>query len=167
MSWTPEKEEKLRQYWKKGHSGSQIASMLGDNTTRNAVIGKAHRLKLEARTSSKKSEGKINTEKNNSPEVKTQKLGRKARFKALLLDKNFEQENPKKLEELTDETCRWPVGHPHEENFYFCGRKSMEKFPYCHLHVLYAFQPKTPKKKIKLLKKIFLISFRRKLNPLN
>ena len=144
MSWTPEKEEKLRQYWKQGHSGSQIARMLG-NTTRNAVIGKAHRLKLEARTSSKKSEGKINTEKNNSPEVKTQKLGRKARFKALLLDKNFEQENPKKLEELTDETCRWPVGHPYEENFYFCGRKSMKKFPYCQLHVLYAFQPKNAK----------------------
>ena len=145
MSWTREKEEKLRQYWKKGHSGSQIASMLGDGATRNSVLGKAFRLKLEARTSSKKSEVKINTEKNNSPEIKTQKLGRKARFKALLLDKNFEQENPKKLEELTDKTCKWPIGHPHEENFYFCGRKSMEKFPYCQLHVLYAFQPKNAK----------------------
>jgi len=143
MSWTPEKEEKLRQYWKKGHSGSQIARMLG-NTTRNAVIGKAHRLKLEARTVSKRSESKL-VEKNNFSEVKTQKLGKKARFKALLLDKNFEKENPKKLEELTDETCRWPIGHPYEENFYFCGRKSMEKFPYCHLHVLYAFQPKNAK----------------------
>tara|TARA_B100001123_G_C15287726_1_gene1016238 strand:- start:955 stop:1455 length:501 start_codon:yes stop_codon:yes gene_type:complete len=145
MSWTPEKEEKLKQYWKKGYSGSQIASMLGGDTTRNAVIGKAHRLKLEARTISKKSESKITTEKNNSTEAKTQKVGRKARFRALLLDKNFERENPKKLEELTDETCKWPIGHPHEENFYFCGRKSMEKFPYCQLHVLYAFQPKNAK----------------------
>ena len=144
MSWTPEKEQKLRQLWKKGHSGSEIASMLGD-TTRNAVIGKAHRLKLEARTVSRKSEGKINTEKSSSTEIKTQKLGRKARFKALLLDKNFEQENPIKLEELTDNTCRWPNGHPHEENFYFCGRKPLEKFPYCKLHVLYAFQPKNAK----------------------
>ena len=116
--------------------------MLGD-TTRNAVIGKAHRLKLEARTVSKKSESKI--EKNKSPELKTQKLGKKARFKALLLDKNFEQENQKNLEELTDETCRWPIGHPSEEGFYFCGRKPMEKFPYCKLHVLYAFQPKNAK----------------------
>ena len=145
MSWTPEKEEKLKQYWKKGYSGSQIASMLGDDTTRNAVIGKAHRLKLEARTVSRKSENKITTEKNNSTETKTQKMGRKARFRALLLDKNFERENPIKLEELTDETCKWPIGHPHEENFYFCGRKSMEKFPYCQLHVLYAFQPKNAK----------------------
>ena len=144
MSWTPEKEQKLRQLWKKGHSGSQIASMLGD-TTRNAVIGKAHRLNLEARTVSRRSETNINKQKNNFPETKAQKLGRKARFKALLLDKNFEPENPKKLEELTDKTCRWPTGHPHEEKFYFCGRKPMEKFPYCKLHLLYAFQPKNAK----------------------
>jgi len=144
MRWTPEKEEKLRQYWKKGHSGSQIASILG-NTTRNAVIGKVFRLKLSSRITSKKLEGKKSTEKNNSPETKTQKLGRKAKFKALLLDKNFEQENPKKLTELTDDTCRWPIGHPYEKDFYFCGRKPLEKFPYCNLHVLYAFQPKNAK----------------------
>ena len=144
MSWTPEKEQKLKDLWKKGHTASQIANMLGD-TTRNAVIGKAHRLNLQARAKSKKSTSKINGENKNEPEVKNQKLGRKARFKALLLDKNFEQENPKQLEELTDETCRWPIGHPYEEKFYFCGRKTMEKFPYCKLHVLYAFQPKNAK----------------------
>ena len=144
MSWTSEKEQKLRQLWKEGHSGSKIAVMLG-NTTRNAVIGKAHRLKLEARAVSKKSETNANKQTNNFPKAKTQKLGRKARFKALLLDKNFEQENPIKLEELTDKTCRWPNNHPHEEKFYFCGRKPMEKFPYCKLHVLYAFQPKNAK----------------------
>ena len=144
MSWTPEREEKLRELWKKGHSASQIASMLGD-TTRNAVIGKAHRLNLEARATSKKFQAKAYYENNVKSEVKTQKLGRKARFKALLLDKNFEQENPKKLEELTDETCRWPIGHPSEGKFYFCGRQPMEKFPYCKLHVLYAFQPKNAK----------------------
>ena len=144
MSWTPEKEEKLKKLWKKGHTASQISSMLGD-TTRNAVIGKAHRLNLEARAISTKFKSKVNTENNVKPEIKTQKLGRKARFKALLLDKSFEQENPKKLEELTNETCRWPIGHPYEETFYFCGRKPMEKFPYCKLHVLYAFQPKNAK----------------------
>ena len=82
MSWTSEKEQKLRQLWIEGHSGSQIAVMLG-NTTRNAVIGKAHRLKLEARTVSKKSETNANKQTNNFPKAKTQKLGRKARFKAL------------------------------------------------------------------------------------
>ena len=144
MSWTPEREEKLKELWKKGHTASQIATLIG-GTTRNAVIGKAHRLNLEARAASKKSASKTNTENNSAPENKKQKLGRKARFKALLLDKNFEPENPKQLEELTDETCRWPIGHPNEEKFYFCGRKSIDKFPYCKLHVLYAFQPKNAK----------------------
>ena len=143
MSWTPERESKLKELWKKGHTASEIASMLGE-TTRNAVIGKAHRLQLQARAISKKSSTVAKTENNNT-NVKSQKMGRKAKFKALLLDKNFEQENPKKLEELTDETCRWPIGHPPEENFYFCGRKPLEKFPYCKLHVLYAFQPKNAK----------------------
>ena len=54
MSWNSEREEKLRQLWKQGHSGSEIAKILG-NTTRNAVIGKAHRLKLPARSISKRS----------------------------------------------------------------------------------------------------------------
>jgi|TARA_B100001179_G_scaffold200158_1_gene160508 GcrA cell cycle regulator len=144
MSWTVEREEKLKELWKKGHTASQIANILGE-TTRNAVIGKAHRLNLEARAASKKTNPKTNNTNNNPTGAKTQKLGRKAKFKALLLDKNFEQENPKKLEELTDETCRWPIGHPYEEQFYFCGRQPMEKFPYCKLHVLYAFQPKNAK----------------------
>ena len=145
MSWTAEREKKLKQLWKEGHSGSQIAGMLGNGATRNSVLGKAFRLKLEARAVSKKSTPKWNVKKDNSLEIKTQKLGRKARFRALLLDKNFEQENPKKLEELTNETCKWPIGHPYEEKFYFCGRKPMDKFPYCKLHVLYAFQPKNAK----------------------
>ena len=99
MSWNQEKEKKLRELWKKGHSASQIASMLGD-TTRNAVIGKAHRLNLEARNTSRRSEPRANKPKNNNPEIKPQKIGRKAKFKALLLDKNFEEENPTKFENL-------------------------------------------------------------------
>ena len=144
MSWTPERENKLRALWKKGHTASQIASIIG-GTTRNAVIGKAHRLNLEARTVSRKTVNVSKTRLENNVEIKQEKLSRKDRFKSLLLDKNFEPENPKKLEELTDDTCRWPIGHPYEEKFYFCGRKPLEKFPYCKLHVLYAFQPKNAK----------------------
>ena len=144
MSWDKNRTDLLRKYWNQNFTASQIAQKIG-NVTRNAVIGKAHRLNLEARAVSKKSTPKLQTENNNIPEVKPQKLGRKARFKALLLDKNFEQENPKQLEELTDETCRWPINHPFEKNFYFCGRKPMEKFPYCKLHVLWAFQPRNAK----------------------
>ena len=144
MSWTTERENKLRELWKKGHSGSEIANILG-NTTRNAVIGKAHRLKLEARSTSKKLSSKEKKEKDSVPEIKSQKLGRKARFQALLLDKNFEEENPTRLEDLTDKLCRWPLGEKMQPAKFFCGRKPVEKFPYCKLHLLYAFQPKNAK----------------------
>ena len=125
MSWTPEKEEELRQLWKKGHSGSEIAGLLGDGATRNSVLGKAFRLNLEARSVSRRSTSKGNTEaeKVNTQEVKTQKLGRKARFKALLLDPNFEPENPTKLEDLTDDRCKWPLGEKMEPASFFLWQK--------------------------------------------
>jgi len=145
MSWTSEKVEKLKELWSKGHTASQIAEMLGD-TTRNAVIGKAHRLNLEARAPSKQhsnvpksKEDKQTNRRGNTP------MSRKAKFQSILLDKNFEPENPKSLEELTESTCKWPIGHPNEEKFYFCGRKPEGDFPYCKLHVLYAFVPKNQK----------------------
>ena len=144
MSWTHEREKKLRELWGKGHTANQIADMLG-NTTRNAVIGKAHRLKLAARAHSKNPQAKSREQKNQNQITKPEKLSRKARFKSLLLDKNFEPENPKTLEELNDTTCRWPIGHPDEKDFYFCGRSSVKGFSYCKLHVLYAFQPKNAK----------------------
>ncbi len=88
MSWTDEKVQKLRELWSKGHTASQIAEALGD-TTRNAVIGKAHRLNLEARAPSKQS---------NSPRAGENKqvrrgpvpTSRKAKFQSILLDKNFD-----------------------------------------------------------------------------
>ena len=149
MGWDVNTTNLLKKYWSQGFSASQIAQKIG-NVTRNAVIGKAHRLKLEARNTSRKPEIKNEKQLNTSPINKNQKLGRKARFKALLLDKNFEKENPIKFHEITDKTCRWPNGHPHESNFYFCGRTPMEKFPYCKLHVLYAFQAKNEKEEDKI-----------------
>ena len=146
MSWTDEKVEKLKDLWSKGHTASEIAEILGD-TTRNAVIGKAHRLNLEARAPSKQSSS---SEKQDTKVVRKaqQPMSRKSKFKSILLDKNFEPEKPTSLEGLTDSTCRWPMGHPDEEKFYFCGRKPIEDFPYCKLHVLYAFQPKNPKEEL-------------------
>tara|TARA_Y100000590_G_scaffold457890_1_gene611463 strand:- start:15 stop:515 length:501 start_codon:yes stop_codon:yes gene_type:complete len=147
MSWNEEREEKLKELWKKGHTASQIAEILG-GTTRNAVIGKAHRLKLAARATSKKSKN-VKKQSFDNNEVKNEKfISRKARFKSLLLDKNFEPESPKTLEQLEDKNCRWPIGHPNEKNFYFCGRTPVEGFSYCKLHVLYAFQPKNQKEEL-------------------
>ena len=141
MGWTTEKEEKLKELWKKGLTGSEIAKTF--NTTRSAILGKVHRLKLEARAVSKKTVATPKAKLENDVEIKQEKLSKKARFRALLLDKNFEPENPKKLEELTDQTCRYPIGHPSEEaSFYFCGRKPFEKEVYCRLHLMLCFQPK-------------------------
>ncbi len=147
MSWSEEREAKLRELWEKGHTASQIAEILG-GITRNAVIGKAHRLKLAGRASSKKPDKEKKQQASNQNKQQEGYVSRKSRFKSLLLDKNFEPENPKKLEELDDKNCRWPIGHPDEESFYFCGRNPIEGFSYCKLHVLYAFQPKNQKEEL-------------------
>tara|TARA_B110000971_G_scaffold182154_1_gene189194 strand:- start:589 stop:1086 length:498 start_codon:yes stop_codon:yes gene_type:complete len=147
MSWTEEKVNKLKELWTKGHTASEIAGLLGD-TTRNAVIGKAHRLDLEERAPSK---SKSNSEKRDVAKSQPKLRGsasRKSKFNSILLDKNFEPENPTSLEDLTDQTCKWPSGHPEEKNFYFCGRKPVDAFPYCKLHILYAFQPKGQKEEV-------------------
>ena len=148
MSWTEEREQKLRKLWEKGYTASQIAEMLGGDATRNAVIGKAHRLKLAARAASKQSKSLKKQDSVGGLNKQEGYISRKSRFKSLLLDKNFEAENPKKLEELSNKNCRWPIGHPDEENFYFCGRNPVEGFSYCKLHVLYAFQPKNQKEEL-------------------
>ena len=102
MSWTPEREEKLRQLWKKGHSGSEIANILG-NTTRNAVIGKAHRLGLKSRPSP------IKRETDN-------------------------------ITKLNDRMCHWPIGHPREPDFHFCGKTIEPGRPYCSGHTALAYR---------------------------
>ena len=141
MSWNEEKVSKLKGLWGKGNTASQIAEIIG-GISRNAVIGKAHRLnlssKIKTRNTSSTQKFDNNSEENNSK----QKQGIKSKFKSLLIEKDFEPENPKKLEELDESSCKWPVGHPEEESFYFCGRSSLKDFSYCKLHLLYAYQPK-------------------------
>ena len=70
---------------------------------------------------------------------------KKNKFKTLIIEKDFEPENPKQLEELDENSCKWPIGHPNERSFYFCGRSSLKDFSYCKLHLLYAYQPKGKK----------------------
>ncbi len=146
MSWTPEKVEKLKELWGKGNTASEIAQILG-GVTRNAVIGKAHRLNLSGKIQTKKSSSVTNTNSDNENKI-SHKNYRRGKFKSLIIDKDFEPENPKQLEELDENSCKWPIGHPNEDNFYFCGRTSLKDFSYCKLHLLYAFQPKNRKEDV-------------------
>jgi GcrA cell cycle regulator len=144
MNWNEEKVAKLKELWGKGSTASQIASIIG-GISRNAVIGKAHRLNLSSKIKNRPSIS--NQSSDNSYEERTpiQKRGRKSKFQSLIIEKDFEPENPKQLEGLDENSCKWPVGHPEEKNFYFCGRSSLKDFSYCKLHLLYAYQPKGKK----------------------
>ena len=141
MSWNEEKVNKLKELWGKGSTASQIAEIIG-GISRNAVIGKAHRLNLSSKIKTRNITSSQNFNSSSEENNSKQKQGRKSKFKSLLIEKDFEPENPKKLEELDESSCKWPIGHPEEELFHFCGRSSLKDFSYCKLRLLYAYQPK-------------------------
>ena len=141
MSWNEEKVEKLKELWGKGSTASQIAELIG-GISRNAVIGKAHRLNLSSKIKTRNASLSQNFDNSSEESSSKQRRGRKSKFQSLIIEKDFEPENPKKLEELDESSCKWPVGHPEEQSFYFCGRSSLKDFSYCKLHLLYAYQPK-------------------------
>ena len=141
MSWTPDRVELLKKLWGSGKTASQIAEIIG-GVSRNAVIGKSHRLNLSAKI---KTRSAVTTGKSLVTQETTSKKSRKSKFKSLLLDKNFEPAKNLKLEELSEKTCKYMEGHPDEKNSSFCGRTTVDKFSYCPLHLMIIFQPKSKK----------------------
>ena len=146
MSWTDEKVNKLKDLWGKGQTASKIALIIG-GVSRNAVIGKAHRLNLSAKIKVRAT----NSQNKSAPSSfsnNIKKDSRKQRFRSLLLDKNFEPSKNLQLEELNDTTCKYMEGHPDEKDSSFCGRKTIDKFSYCPLHLMIVFQPKGKKDEV-------------------
>ncbi len=146
MSWTEEKVNKLKEMWGKGQTASQIAEIIG-GVSRNAVIGKAHRLNLSSKIKTK-SQNVNKKNYSNQGNNQIQLKGKRSKFKSLILDKNFEAAKNLTLEELTEDTCKYMEGNPNEKDASFCGRKNVEKFSYCPLHLMVVFQPKGKKEDI-------------------
>lgn len=155
MAWNDERVELLKRLWAEGLSASQIASRLG-GVTRNAVIGKVHRLGLS---------GRVTSSRSSSPRPRRVQAPRQHRAPSLLfgtrgnvaLKPSYQEEieaQPAPVEELyippeeratiltlKESMCRWPIGDPGEEEFYFCGRKTSGSVPYCEHHARLAYQP--------------------------
>lgn len=153
MSWTDERVELLKKLWSDGLSASQIAAELG-GITRNAVIGKVHRLGLSGRAKSASAVAP-RQRKARSP-AHMLRIGRGAIRGNTALAHAYELEAEAEPEfidniipigqrrnilELTESTCRWPVGDPGSGDFFFCGGNALGPLPYCAYHARIAYQP--------------------------
>ncbi|MBT5072546.1 MAG: global cell cycle regulator GcrA-like protein [Kordiimonadaceae bacterium] len=136
MAWTDDRVEKLRELWDKGLSASQIAKELAEGVTRNAVIGKAHRMGLASRPSPVKSD----PAKIAAAAAKKKIAPKKASMKVPPTSGKIS------ILDLTESMCKWPIGHPGEENFHFCGKPSQPAFPYCANHCIEAYQVQQPRR---------------------
>lgn len=162
MSWTNERVELLKKLWGDGLSASQIAGELG-GVTRNAVIGKVHRLGLSGRAktaTTSKPRRPRNTASSSPAAVKRPTTQPQSQGSAALkMDPTpapiaEARPAPEPVAELvipisqratiltlTERTCKWPIGDPATDDFYFCGRQSDAGSPYCAHHSKIAYQP--------------------------
>jgi GcrA cell cycle regulator len=154
MAWTDERVELLKKLWSEGLSASQIAGRLG-GVTRNAVIGKVHRLGLSGRATTSRIPGSRQrtriTQVRRIAKPKFATVGNVA-LRALyqpdaepFVPQIEELEIPvaerKSLQDLSECSCRWPIGDPQTAEFHFCNRNKVAGLPYCDVHSRRAFQP--------------------------
>lgn len=159
MSWNDERVDLLKKLWGEGLSASQIATRLGA-VTRNAVIGKVHRLGLSGRATTSRM-------KSHRPRPRPQPIKKvaKPRFAApgnRPLDRLYQADpepyvpmaeelvipigERKTIQTLLEGHCRWPIGDPQEADFHFCGKGKVQGLPYCEFHARRAFQPPQPRR---------------------
>ncbi len=176
MAWTDDRVSVLKKLWMEGLSASQIAVELGEGVTRNAVIGKVHRLKLSGRakpaTSTQRARSASRVSRHTSPRgggggggggVKRRPMATPVSGANALSPVLSEQpglraaarqeeifipiEERIGLLDLTENTCKWPIGDPLLSDFHFCGHDSEEKAPYCKFHSNRAYHTLDRKKK--------------------
>ena len=152
MAWTDERISLLRTSWESGMTASQIAEALGEGVSRNAVIGKAHRLGLEARPSPVKMGEVIETVVEGVAAavggVVVGAVAAVARPVPKRPSRAVVPPNPAKttLLDLNEKVCKWPIGHPGETDFHFCGKAAQTGFPYCTEHCAIAYQAQLPRR---------------------
>jgi GcrA cell cycle regulator len=134
MSWTDERVALLKKLWCEGKTAAEIATELG-GITRNAVIGKAHRLKLSNRVSPIQQDNKKAVTATVTVREKViPVIARPANMDIPISGKGV------KMTELKDRMCRWPLGDPRDVNFHFCGCQAVPGLPYCPDHAKVAYQ---------------------------
>lgn len=160
MAWTDDRVATLTKLWAEGLSASQIAKQLG-GVTRNAVIGKVHRLGLSGRAKpSRPKPAKTKTAPRTTAKRKTSRSAPRttASTASAAATKPAPEQLPVSVEPpleakplkdgsyatiltLTDHMCKWPIGDPGADEFRFCGRKTDPDEPYCTPHSMVAYQP--------------------------
>ena len=132
MGWTDEQVEELKRLWEKGLTTGEIGKALG--VSKNAVVGKAHRLGLNGRPSPiRRGDEEENTvsapeEKKKPAKTTPAKKGQEKASKKLFT-----------VNDLTSTSCRWPIGDPKDEDFHFCGKEALPDKPYCAEHAEIAY----------------------------
>lgn len=159
INWTDDRVEQLKKLWESGLSASQIAAELG-NITRNAVIGKVHRLGLSGRAKAPSSaaprQRKVRAPQHMMRISRPMSRGNTALAQAFEVEVEadpvaFDNVVPmgqrRTLLELTEDTCHWPIGDPGSTEFFFCGGKALGGLPYCAQHSRVAYQPASDRRR--------------------
>ncbi|MGI9524513.1 MAG: GcrA family cell cycle regulator [Hyphomicrobiaceae bacterium] len=160
MSWTDDRVDLLKKLWGEGLSASQIAGRLG-GVTRNAVIGKVHRLGLSGRatttrmkstrprrsSASIKRIGKPRFAQTGNPALRSLYSGDCDSFFMPAEDIEIPLHERRSLQDLTESSCRWPIGDPQNADFHFCNGEKVPGLPYCEHHCRRAFQPPQTKRR--------------------
>ena len=168
MNWTDERVELLKKLWAEGLSASQIANQLG-GVSRNAVIGKVHRLKLSGRGRASAAQPRAKKASSSATAKSASRPTRSVTTSvgATALAVQFDAEPVARqvlrpaedvvvpisrrlsLIQLTERTCKWPNGDPLAEDFSFCGNEAGENGPYCGYHSKLAYQPASERRRLR------------------